>query len=83
MTGQTGLVIPLGSPDEIRDSLRRMRRRAWRPDPGQIDAKADAAFRRAHTRFTWEYKAQQVVKIYQWARDPRLPKPVFPIPWPD
>jgi glycosyltransferase involved in cell wall biosynthesis len=82
VTGQTGLVIPLGSPDEIRDSLRRMLT-CLASDPGQIDAKADAAFRRAHTRFTWEYKAQQVVKIYQWARDPRLPKPVFPIPWPD
>lgn len=82
VTDQTAFVIPLGPPRELVESLRQTLGKLT-ANPSLVDTKADAAFRRAHTRFTWEYKAQQVIRIYQWVRDPRLPKPIFPIPWPD
>lgn len=82
VTDQSAFVIPLGSPEEVTGSIACMLD-ALVSKPHLIDAKAEAALRRAHTQFTWDYKARQVVKIYEWSRDPSRPKPCFPIPWPD
>jgi glycosyltransferase involved in cell wall biosynthesis len=82
VTDKTGFVIPIAPPRQIVDSIRGLLS-SLVSDPSQIDARSERALSRAHTQFTWDYKAQQVVKIYNWARDPGRPKPRFPIPWPD
>jgi glycosyltransferase involved in cell wall biosynthesis len=82
VTDKTAFVIPLGPPGQIVRSMSQLLQ-SLVSQPAQIDQRAQNALRRAHTQFTWDYKAQQVVKIYNWARDPSQPKPQFPIPWPD
>jgi glycosyltransferase involved in cell wall biosynthesis len=82
VTDPTAFVIPLGSPEEVTGSIACLLD-ALVAKPHLVDTKAEAALRRAHTRFTWDYKAKQVVKIYEWVRDPSRPKPSFPVPWPD
>jgi glycosyltransferase involved in cell wall biosynthesis len=82
VTDQTGFLIPIGTREEIigrlRDTLARLA-----DDPAAIDAKSDAAWRRAHKQFTWDAKAQQVLQIYEHLLDKDLPRPQFPMPTPD
>jgi glycosyltransferase involved in cell wall biosynthesis len=82
VTDKTGFVIPIAPPAQIVESIRYLLTRLVE-DPPIIDAKSERALGRAHTQFTWAYKAQQVVKIYNWARNPIQPRPQFQIPWPD
>jgi glycosyltransferase involved in cell wall biosynthesis len=82
VTDQTGFLIPIGSRDEIIGRLRQTLTRLAE-DPAAIDAKSDAAWRRAHEQFTWDAKAQQVLQIYEYLLDKDLPRPQFRMPTPD
>jgi glycosyltransferase involved in cell wall biosynthesis len=82
VTEQTGFLIPIGTRDEIigrlRDTLTELA-----GNPALIDARSDAAWRRAHEQFTWDAKARQVLRVYEWLMDKNLPRPQFPMPTPD
>jgi len=82
VTDQTGFLIPVGTRDEIiarlRDTLTRLA-----DDPAAIDARSEPAWRRAHEQFTWDAKAQQVLRLYEYLLDKALPRPDFPMPTPD
>lgn len=82
VTDQTGFLIPIGPRDAIigrlRDTLS-----ALAANPALIDTKSEPAWRRAHEQFTWDAKARQVLRIYEWLMDKKLPKPEFAMPTPD
>ncbi|MDQ3441584.1 MAG: glycosyltransferase family 4 protein [Planctomycetota bacterium] len=82
VTDQTGFLIPMGTRDEIIGRLRETLTRLA-ADPAAIDTRSDAAWRRAHEQFTWDAKAQQVLRIYEYLLDKKLPRPQFPMPTPD
>lgn len=82
VTEQTGFLIPIGTREEIIGALRDTLT-ALAANPALIDAKSDAAWRRAHEQFTWDAKAQQVLRIYEWLMDKHLSRPQFPMPTPD
>jgi glycosyltransferase involved in cell wall biosynthesis len=79
VTDETGFRIPMGSRDQIILRFRELLNDLCN-DPRGMDAKSEAAYRRAHTQFTWQAKAAQVVEVYQWALDPTRPKPCFGMP---
>ncbi|HEV2292217.1 MAG TPA: glycosyltransferase family 4 protein [Tepidisphaeraceae bacterium] len=82
VTEQTGFLIPIGTREQIigrlRDTLTTLAE-----NPALIDARSEPAWRRAHEQFTWDAKARQVLRIYEWLLDKHLPKPQFPMPTPD
>lgn len=82
VTDNTGFLVPIGSRRQIVCHFSELLDRLAH-NPQQIDAKSDAAFRRAHRQFTWAAKARQVVEVYQWVLDPSGPKPDFGMPLPD
>ncbi len=79
VTDETGFLIPLGSREQLISNLRNILTELA-ANPAAIDAKSEAAWRRAHQQFTWDAKAANVLRIYQWLLDKALPKPQFPIP---
>jgi glycosyltransferase involved in cell wall biosynthesis len=81
VTPQTGFLVPMGNRSEIVERLRNLLARLI-ADPSQIDARSEAALRRAREQFTWDAKAQQVLKVYEWILG-RADKPNFPMPTPD
>ena len=78
----TGFLIEMGTRAEIigrlRDTLSRLA-----DDPALIDAKSDAAYRRAHGQFTWSAKAGQTLAIYEWVLGRAKHRPQFAMPTPD
>jgi glycosyltransferase involved in cell wall biosynthesis len=70
VSDETGYLIPLGSPAEIRAGLRTLLEYLVK-NPGEIDQKGAAAYTRAHKDFTWAVKAERMTKIYQWAVEHR------------
>ena len=66
VTDDTGYIIPLGTPAEIRTHLRKLLESLVK-NPSDIDQKAAAAHTRAHKDFTWSVKAQRMTEIYGWA----------------
>ena len=47
-----------------------------------VDEKSAAAVARAHKQFTWQAKAQQILRVYQWVLGDAS-KPSFAMPTPD
>ena len=82
VTEQTGFLIPIGPRDQVVSHLRNTLTQLA-ANPSAIDAKSEAAYRRAHEQFTWDAKAAQVLRVYEWVMDKRLPRPDFPMPTPD
>jgi glycosyltransferase involved in cell wall biosynthesis len=66
VTDDTGYIVPLGSPSEIRASLRKLLESLVQ-NPSEIDRKGAAAYARAHKEFTWAVKARKMTEIYKWA----------------
>jgi len=66
VTDETGYVVPLGSPAEIRASLRKLLE-SLVTNPSEIDRKGAAAYTQAHKEFTWAVKARKMTEIYRWA----------------
>ncbi len=82
VTEQTGFLIPMGTRDEMIGRLRETLS-DLAANPSMIDAKSELAWRRAHEQFTWDAKAAQVLRIYDWVLHKHLPRPHFPMPTPD
>jgi glycosyltransferase involved in cell wall biosynthesis len=73
---QTGLLIPLGSREEIVSSLKK-RMGEILSQPDQLGAMSTAARKRALELFTWDKKAQQSLEVYKWVLGQRPDKPNF------
>lgn len=75
VTDASGWKLPMGDRatlvTRLRDQLT-----ALCDDPARIDQKGDAAYERAHSRFTWDVKARQTLSIYRWMLG-RVEKPHF------
>jgi glycosyltransferase involved in cell wall biosynthesis len=82
VTDRTGYLVPIGPRRQIVARYRQLLSELA-ANPGQIDARSQAAFGRARDHFTWEAKARRVVEIYRWAIDPNSDKPNYPMPIPD
>ncbi|MGB7161388.1 MAG: glycosyltransferase family 4 protein [Tepidisphaeraceae bacterium] len=82
VTDRTGFLIPIGTRDQIISRLRQILTELA-ANPAAIDAKSEPAWRRAHEQFTWDAKAAQVLRIYDWIMNKDSPKPAFPMPTPD
>ena len=65
VTPKTGFLLPMGTRPQIVDRLRALLTHLCE-HPNEIDAKSDAALRRAHEQFTWPAKARQIVQVYDW-----------------
>ena len=82
VTEKTGFLIPMGNRQQIIQSFRAILA-DLAINPHKIEAKSQAALRRAREQFTWESKARQTMEIYQWVLNPKLPRPQFAMPVPD
>jgi len=82
VTPKTGFLLPMGTRPQIVERLRALLTHLCE-HPEEIDAKSDAALRRAHEQFTWPAKARQIVQVYEWILGRRADRPVFPMPTPD
>src|SRR6185436_13327516 len=78
----SGFLIEMGTRTEIIGRLRETLSRLAE-DPAQIDAKSEAAYRRAHEQFTWSAKAEQTRAIYDWVLGRSKNRPQFAMPTPD
>ncbi len=81
VTDQTGYRVPIGPREAIVASLR-ARLENLVADPSAIRVMGERARRRAHTLFTWDAKARQILEVYRWALGQRS-KPDFGMPLPD
>ncbi|MGB0766133.1 MAG: glycosyltransferase family 4 protein [Phycisphaeraceae bacterium] len=81
VTEQTGIRVPIGSPDEIVSGFNSAIGRLVE-DPATIDRLGEAAKRRVDALFTWQAKANQTMEIYRWVLGHR-DKPDFGTPFPD
>jgi glycosyltransferase involved in cell wall biosynthesis len=78
----TGFLVPIGNRASIIESFRRILT-DLSLHPEKIDSRSKAAIARVERHFTWNAKAERVLRIYDWARDPGSPRPEFPMPIPD
>ena len=76
VTPETAFVLPLGTPAELVQQIRQQLQRIV-ADPKQLDLKGAAALERAHSIYTWDYKARRVVDTYCWLLNRHLPRPAF------
>lgn len=51
--------------------------------PGVLAAMSSAARERVARHFTWEAKAAQILKVYEWVLAPGLPRPAFRLGGPE
>jgi glycosyltransferase involved in cell wall biosynthesis len=78
VTPGSGYLIELGSRQEIIERFRAtLRDIAQRPE--QLAAKAALGIRRVREQFTWDAKAKQTLRVYEWVTG-RGAKPDFPMP---
>jgi glycosyltransferase involved in cell wall biosynthesis len=84
VTPQTGFAMPMGSRETLIQELRRILARlvADRTSLGPMAARGRERVARVATWFTWEAKARQVAKVYDWVLG-RGAKPEFGMPFPD
>jgi len=78
-TERTGYLIPLGNRSEIVAQLRDVLAKLA-TNPAEIDAKSPLARWRAMEEFTWDHKAKQVMRVYEWVCRPGTGKPEFYMP---
>jgi len=74
----SGIGIPIGTRAEIVERLRAELTRLA-ADPKRIDTMSERAIERVERELTWERKAQQMARIYDWVLG-RGPKPELPPP---
>ncbi len=65
VTPETGFLIPIGSREQIVRSFRELFQRLC-TDPNQIDSRSSPAMQRVREHFTWDAKARQVTRVYDW-----------------
>lgn len=71
---QTGYKVPIGGRNEIIENFQSLLGQII-ANPDDLPAIAKAAQQRVQEYFTWDAKARQVAKIYDWVLDPEGPKP--------
>ena len=76
VTDDVGFKVPVGARAEIVASLRAVVRGLC-GNPAQIPALSKNARNRAHTFFTWDAKAAQIMQVYAWVLGQRVDKPIF------
>jgi len=81
VTPQTGFAVPMASRETLIQELRRILARLV-ADRTPLGPMAARGRERVATWFTWEAKARQVAKVYDWVLG-RGPKPEFGMPFPD
>ena len=80
VTDGTGWLVPMADRPTLVGRFREILTAAVE-SPGLIDAKSGPAKTRALGQFTWDAKAAQTVKVYDWVAG-RRGKPDFPMPTP-
>ncbi len=78
VTPETGFLVPMGSRASIIGGFREVLNQVV-ASPHRLDELAEGAYRRAWQLYTWEAKAGQVMKIYDWLTR-RGEKPHFSCP---
>ncbi|MCM8731656.1 glycosyltransferase family 4 protein [Hephaestia sp. GCM10023244] len=63
----SGIAIPFTGPDDLRETMRAALAAVAR-DPARLDRLGDAAAARVAALFTWDRKAAQIVRVYDWIR---------------
>ncbi len=81
VTPKTGFLLDMAPRESIVQQLRDLLGRLV-ADPGLIDERSQAAYERAHGKFTWQAKAKDVLAVYEWVLG-RADKPHFAMPVPD
>lgn len=77
----TGYRVPIGPRDSIVAAYRNVLQSIV-ANPSEIEAKSARGRERVAKHFTWDRKADQVLKVYDWALG-RGPKPEYAMPTPD
>ncbi|MEO1236575.1 MAG: glycosyltransferase [Planctomycetota bacterium] len=77
----TGYKVPMAARPRVVEALRQTLRSIV-ADPAALEPKAEAAWRHAHTNFTWAAKAEQVRAVYDHAIGRRADRPDFGTPLP-
>jgi glycosyltransferase involved in cell wall biosynthesis len=80
-TDETGFLIEMGTRKQIIERFGSILRELVRR-PEQVDQRSPLAARRARELFTWEAKAKQVMRVYEWVLG-RGMKPQYSIPLTD
>jgi len=80
VTEKTGYSIPIGNRQEIIERLK-SRLTDICSNPGQLAAMREAGIDRVQNYYTWEQKAKQDLKIYNWLLNTG-PRPDFEQPFP-
>lgn len=65
-TPDTGYLVPMAPREQVVQGLREGLE-AITADPADAHAKGQRARRRVHELFTWDAKAEQMAKVYDWA----------------
>ena len=63
----TGIAVPFSTPDDLFENLRDTLN-TLADDPTRLDDLGDAAALRVAALFTWDRKAEQIVRVYDWVR---------------
>ncbi len=75
----TGIVVPMGSRDEIVAALRASIA-ALAGDRAKLEAMSARCVERVREHFTWQSKAARLRGLYESILDPNCPRPDFPMP---
>ena len=69
---ESGVTIPMGNREAIVSAMRTAVLK-FVDDPGKLHAMSNAAMNEARERFSWQKKAQDDIRVYQWllGRSPR------------
>lgn len=68
MDDETGIRVPFDGPEALADGLRTVLLDVL-ANPGKLDRLGDAAVARVQSTFTWDRKAEQIGRVYDWVRD--------------
>ena len=82
VTEKTGFLVEPGSREQIIHRFRQVLESICN-DPSQVDRRTEPAVDRIERLFTWDRKAAQVEKVYDWVVGRRASKPDFGLPLPD
>jgi glycosyltransferase involved in cell wall biosynthesis len=77
MNDDCGIRVPFSNPDTLIEGFRTVLEQVH-ADPAQLDRLGDAAVERVQTLFTWDRKAEQIRRLYDWVRDGGSPPSLIP-----
>lgn len=83
VTDSTGCLVSMGTRQQIIERFRAVLTHLA-AEPNEIDAKSARAMHRARAQFSWDAKAAQVRRVYDWLINPtEVDKPNWPMPLAD